>query len=106
MDITIEPKPLTGTLRIPSSKSMTHRELIAAALADGETKVTGVTWSQDIEATVRILSLFGAEIGKEEREDGLALTIDGGLRKQQEILTADAGESGSTLRFLDRKSVV
>lgn len=100
MDITIEPKPLTGTLRIPSSKSMTHRELIAAALADGETKVTGVTWSQDIEATVRILSLFGAEIGKEEREDGLALTIDGGLRKQQEILTADAGESGSTLRFL------
>ena len=100
MDITIEPRPLTGTLRIPSSKSMTHRELIAAALADGETKVTGVTWSQDIEATVRILSLFGAEIRKEEREDGLALTIDGGLRKQQEILTADAGESGSTLRFL------
>lgn len=100
MDITIEPKPLEGTLRIPSSKSMTHRELIAAALAKGKTEVTGVTWSQDIEATVRILSLFGAKITKEEREDGLSLTIDGGLRKQEEILKADAGESGSTLRFL------
>lgn len=100
MDITIEPKPLEGTLRIPSSKSMTHRELIAAALAEGETKVTGVTWSQDIEATVRILSLFGAEITKEETEEGITVTIDGGLKKQKEILTADAGESGSTLRFL------
>ena len=100
MDITIEPKPLEGTLRIPSSKSMTHRELIAAALAEGETKVTGVTWSQDIEATVRILSLFGAEIAKEETEEGITVTIDGGLKKQKEILTADAGESGSTLRFL------
>ena len=100
MDITIEPKPLEGTLRIPSSKSMTHRELIAAALAEGETKVTGVTWSQDIEATVRILSLFGAEIAKEETEEGITVTIDGGLKKRKEILTADAGESGSTLRFL------
>lgn len=43
---------------------MTHREIIADALAKGETEVTGVTWSEDIEATVRILSLFGAAIEK------------------------------------------
>ena len=60
MHITITPAPLSGVLRVPSSKSMTHRELIAAALAKGETTLSGVTPSQDIEATVRILSLMGA----------------------------------------------
>lgn len=100
MNITIRPAPLAGTLRVPSSKSMTHREIIAAALAEGETEVTGVTWSEDIEATVRILSLFGAAIEKKEGKDGITLSIRGGLAKQEGLLHADAGESGSTLRFL------
>ena len=42
MHITITPAPLSGVLRVPSSKSMTHRELIAAALAKGETTLSGV----------------------------------------------------------------
>lgn len=100
MNITIRPAPLAGTVRVPSSKSMTHREIIAAALAKGETEVTGVTWSEDIEATVRILSLFGAAIEKKEGKDGMTLSIRGGLAKQEGLLHADAGESGSTLRFL------
>lgn len=100
MNITIRPAPLAGTVRVPSSKSMTHREIIAAALAKGETEVTGVTWSEDIEATVRILSLFGAAIEKKEGKDGMTFSIRGGLAKQEGLLHADAGESGSTLRFL------
>ena len=100
MNITIRPAPLVGTVRVPSSKSMTHREIIAAALAKGETEVTGVTWSEDIEATVRILSLFGAAIEKKEGKEGITLSIRGGLAKQEGLLHADAGESGSTLRFL------
>lgn len=100
MNITIRPAPLSGTLRVPSSKSMTHREIIAAALAKGEMEVTGVTWSEDIEATVRILSLFGAAIEKKEGKEGITLSIRGGLAKQEGLLHADAGESGSTLRFL------
>ena len=100
MNITIRPAPLSGTVRVPSSKSMTHREIIAAALAKGETEVTGVTWSEDIEATVRILSLLGAAIEKKEGKEGITLSIRGGLAKQEGLLHADAGESGSTLRFL------
>lgn len=100
MKITIHPGPLSGTIRVPSSKSMTHREIIAAALAEGETEVTGVTWSEDIEATVRILSLLGAHIEKKEEEGSITLSIRGGLKQQEGILHADAGESGSTLRFL------
>ena len=100
MHITITPAPLSGVLRVPSSKSMTHRELIAAALAKGETTLSGVTPSQDIEATVRILSLMGAHFTEEAAEDGLTFHISGGLSPQEGLLEADAGESGSTLRFL------
>ncbi len=99
MNITITPGALSGSLRVPSSKSMTHRELIAAALADGESVVHGVTPSQDIEATVRILSLMGAKFISEEAEGGLTFHVSGGLSKQDSLLEADAGESGSTLRF-------
>lgn len=100
MHITITPAPLSGVLRVPSSKSMTHRELIAAALAKGETTLSGVTPSQDIEATVRILSRMGAHFTEEAAEDGLTFHISGGLSPQEGRLEADAGESGSTLRFL------
>ena len=100
MHITITPAPLSGVLRVPSSKSMTHRELIVAALAKGETTLSGVTPSQDIEATVRILSLMGAHFTEEAAEDGLTFHISGGLSPQEGRLEADAGESGSTLRFL------
>lgn len=100
MHTTITPTPLSGVLRVPSSKSMTHRELIAAALAKGETTLSGVTPSQDIEATVRILSLMGAHFTEETNEDGLTFHISGGLSQKEGRLEADAGESGSTLRFL------
>ncbi len=101
MNKTINPRAFHGSVRIPSSKSMTHRELIAAALAKGESIVKGVSNSQDIEATVRILSLMGAKFSSQEEKDGsLTFHISGGLSKQDGLLEADAGESGSTLRFL------
>ncbi len=101
MNQTIHPGTFCGAIRIPSSKSMTHRELIAAALAKGESVVKGVSNSQDIEATVCILSLMGATFTSKEETDGsLTFHISGGLSKQPGLLEADAGESGSTLRFL------
>ncbi|MGI6556747.1 MAG: hypothetical protein ACOX1H_05540 [Pseudoramibacter sp.] len=36
MDITIQPHPIGGTVQVPPSKSLSHRALICAALADGE----------------------------------------------------------------------
>lgn len=83
MNITIRPAPLAGTVRVPSSKSMTHREIIAAALAKGETEVTGVTWSEDIEATVRILSLFGAAIEKKRERMALPFPFGEGLQNRK-----------------------
>ena len=101
MNQTINPGTFYGTIHIPSSKSMTHRELIAAALAKGESIVKGVSNSQDIEATIRILSLMGATFTSKKETDGtFTFHISGGLSKQGTLLEADAGESGSTLRFM------
>lgn len=102
MKVVITPKKLHGTVTIPSSKSMGHRHLICAALANGETVVENVSPSQDLAATCRVLRLLGAEIetAAAPRPAQRTLHIRGGLRRRNSALFADCGESGSTLRFL------
>ena len=60
MDLQIIPKKLSGTVTPPPSKSIAHRLLIAAALADGVSTVRGIAMSQDVEATLRCLTAWGA----------------------------------------------
>lgn len=55
----ITPSPLKGTVPAIASKSMAHRLIICAALANGETHVTCNTTCADIEATVRCLTALG-----------------------------------------------
>lgn len=102
MNIRITPTRLHGSVVVPSSKSIGHRELICAALAQGESVVENISVSQDIEATCRLLQAFGASIEEipSAYEGRTAYRVKGGLTKQGEALTVDCGESGSTLRFL------
>ena len=91
----IEPAPLHGRVTIPPSKSDAHRLLICAALADGVSRIRNMALSKDIEATIRVLKSFGADI----RLEGDTAVIRG-IRPRRELTVADCGESGSTLRFL------
>ena len=91
----ITPAPLRGQIDAIPSKSEAHRALICAALSDRETVLRMGPGSEDIDATVRCLTAFGAKILQEE----------GALRISPIVCTpataeADCGESGSTLRFL------
>ena len=99
----ITPSPLKGTVPAIASKSMAHRLIICAALANGETHVTCNTTCADIEATVRCLTALGARI--ETVEDGFQVhptmkSVEFGLLKALAGGTLDCGESGSTLRFM------
>ncbi len=102
MDITITPGRLSGTVTPPPSKSQAHRVLIAAALADGESVISNVACSQDIEATMSCLENLGAEFVRE----GSTVTVRGmGANAMSPLRRLayprlDCGESGSTLRFL------
>ena len=73
MDITITPSKLSGSVTPPPSKSQAHRLLIAAALADGESVISNVVFSQDIEATLRCLGELGAGFAV----DGSTVTVRG-----------------------------
>ena len=68
MRVTIHPGKLHGRVQAPPSKSHAHRALICAALADGETLLTGAGASRDIEATARCLTALGAQIAPDLEE--------------------------------------
>lgn len=89
---------------IPPSKSTTHRAVICAALADGESRIAPIIMSEDVEATCRCMTALGARIRVENDSDGSsfgALFVKGiGTAPLSVSPTLDCGESGSTLRFL------
>ncbi|MFK5019660.1 hypothetical protein ACI4CV_28110, partial [Klebsiella pneumoniae] len=43
--------PLTGRIRVPGDKSISHRSIMLGALAVGETRVTGLLEGEDVLAT-------------------------------------------------------
>lgn len=95
MKIEIKPSTLCGEIIAPPSKSIAHRFLICGALSRGESRINGVSGSDDMKATIGCLSSLGAKVQRE----GDTVTIFGGLNAKKEV-TLDCIESGSTLRFM------
>ena len=96
MRVTIERSRVFGTLEAPPSKSMAHRLLICAGLAEGRSVIDRVDPSQDVLATARALEALGARVRLEE---GRAVVDGCGGRLTAPDGPVDCGESGSTLRF-------
>ena len=93
--IRIYPGKVKGSITPPSSKSLSHRALICAALSDGVSTILNTGSSKDIEATVNCLRKAGVQI----EYDGFRAEVRGGNFKfGDEVI--DCNESGSTLRFL------
>lgn len=92
----VSPSVLSGKLTVPSSKSMSHRMVIAAALAEGESEIRNLSLSADISATLEAVKSLGAAYTLSE--DGTAVVQ--GCKTAPEIPLIDCGESGSTLRFM------
>lgn len=95
MDLRITPHTLSGTVQIPASKSMAHRAIICAALSGGTSRISGVTFSKDIHATLSVMKALGARY----EISGDTITVSG-IGTPSETADADCCESGSTLRFL------
>lgn len=95
MDVTIRPAELQGTVAAIPSKSMAHRLLICAALADAPTKIVCPSSSDDIDATASCLEALGAHVAR--GGDGFFVAP---VREPRAGARLDCGESGSTLRFL------
>ena len=89
---------MSGTVRVPGDKSISHRSLILASLATGESRIRGILDSEDVRATAGVLRSLGAAIpplAEEMRVKGA------GIRGLQPPRTAlDCANSGTTTRLL------
>ena len=95
MDIKITPKKLRGEVTLPPSKSVAHRMIIAAALADGVSVISNLYPSVDILATMDCMRALGAKVDFESDK-----AIIEGVKRIPDKAVLDCHESGSTLRFL------
>ena len=92
----IRPGTARGTVAAPPSKSMAHRLLICATLAEGESVVRDVDPSEDILATADCLTALGASLSWE----GSAVRVRGCNPRKASPAVLRCRESGSTLRFM------
>ena len=95
MDIKITPSLLHGKVTVPPSKSISHRALICAALADGTSVLHNVLDCEDTRATTDALTALGAKISS----DGDTTTVTG-ISSPVQKAEINCRESGSTLRFM------
>lgn len=95
MDLKITPAFLGGNINVPPSKSISHRALIAAALAGGESTVEKLLDCADTDATIGALTALGAKI----EYNGSTARVTG-ISKPNESAVINCRESGSTLRFM------
>ena len=107
MDIKVRPGRLSGEVKAPPSKSMAHRALICGALTSGTCRISGISGSKDMEATMGCMRALGAVI--EQIPGTLDINITGifapgngktGRPDGEQPPLLDCIESGSTLRFI------
>lgn len=93
-------KALSGSVRVPGDKSISHRSLMLSALAVGKSEITGLLEGEDVLATASALQAMG--VGIEKSLDGKIWEVSGvglgGLSQPDKPL--DMGNSGTAARLL------
>jgi len=93
---------LGGALRLPGDKSISHRALMLALLANGTSRITGAGDGADVRSTAGIVEGLGAAV---ERAEGAVGNVDYIVRSggasdiRQPNLPLDCGNSGTTMRL-------
>ena len=91
--------PLTGEVTVPGDKSISHRAIMFASLAVGESRIEGLLEGEDVLATAAAMRSMGATV--ERADDGIWTVLGvgvGGLLQPDTAL--DMGNSGTSTRLL------
>jgi 3-phosphoshikimate 1-carboxyvinyltransferase len=96
MDVTVSRSTVAGRAQAPSSKSYTHRAILAAGYAEGAA-VHDPLVSADTRATMRAVEAFGGNIEHEKDEDRLDIEGFGGTPETPADVV-DCANSGTTMR--------
>ncbi len=91
--------PLTGKVRVPGDKSISHRALILGALSVGETRISGLLEGEDVLNTAKSMQALGAKV---ERTGPFAWQVRGvGVAGfAQPASPLDFGNSGTGCRLV------
>ncbi|MBP2485250.1 3-phosphoshikimate 1-carboxyvinyltransferase [Rhizobium leguminosarum] len=88
---------LTGSVRIPGDKSISHRSFMFGGLASGETRITGLLEGEDVINTGRAMQAMGARIRKVGEQWVIEGTGNGALLAPDAPL--DFGNAGTGVRL-------
>jgi 3-phosphoshikimate 1-carboxyvinyltransferase len=91
--------PLTGKVRVPGDKSISHRALILGALSVGETRISGLLEGEDVLNTAKSMQALGAKV---ERSGPFAWSVRGVgvVGFAQPAAPLDFGNSGTGCRLV------
>ena len=87
---------VSGVVRPPGDKSISHRVLMLAALAKGKSELRGLLTGEDVKSSARVLRQLGAEIARIQ-ESGVRIS---GSRLQAPDSRLNCGNSGTTARLM------
>jgi 3-phosphoshikimate 1-carboxyvinyltransferase len=95
---------LRGELRLPGDKSISHRALLLATIARGESRITGAGDGADVRSTAAAMRALGASIDRRPDADGRNVAYDvvspGADELTEPAATIDCGNSGTSLRLI------
>ena len=84
------PSALRGQIEVPSDKSLVHRAVLFASIAEGLSRVRAKTMGRDNLATIRVMQQLGVEIACRLSADVYALAKEEGIRNISILDVADA----------------
>lgn len=62
--------PFKGDVTVPGDKSISHRAVLFAAMAEGTSHLSGVLDSEDVRASIRAVEALGAEVDLKAQPTG------------------------------------
>ena len=86
---------LKGTITIPADKSISHRAVMFASLANGKSVIKNFSKGQDPFSSLKVCKALGIDA---EFKDNLVITSNGNFSVPSEVL--DCGNSGTTMRLM------
>ena len=99
--LTLEPiSKVSGTVNVPGSKSLSNRALLLAALAEGETELTNLLDSEDIEHMLNALTKLGVTYSLSEDKTCCKVVGNGGAFTVADPLELFLGNAGTAMRPL------
>jgi len=90
------PSSINGSVRVPGDKSVSHRALLMSALAEGTSRIRGLSHGQDVLHTAAAVEVLGAHVMR--NADG-SVDVTGGTLTEPPVVI-DVGNSGTGIRLM------